>query len=523
MAAKRMIASDFDQRRVKDGWARLAALGDFQAFTNFVNYSGNVNHQRFGSHIMTLVKKAYGEVEKEAGPEALNRGPVEIFLDEAGSQKFVSVSKPADNVVFVWSFANPPAVTFRRTKGIVSNDGDPEMEADVIMTAASLGFAASYIAKTKNPLQFDMDPLEASKDPATAQRFEAIVGRIDAAVAAYLEKTGRAPGRVKSGASPGYTQGAVIMGVYTLAGKDAPQSISAPVLSPKGQALWEQIRTLSVPQYMGRGAYTGFVDNKNTEGDTNPVGPRSTARFRAPKPGELNPDPHPRWLPPIDSPQWQKRKRAGTETYVPWGLIGGERAGEPHKETGGGATNEADFITISMRNSGMVFHDDVKADDIAMYTHGMIQAIYKAYDLGPNCEPYEIAVGDLTKKMASCLTCSLFMYATGYPPTSIHLGRGESWAPLFHTYNPNGPTGDHETAVIRDLNNAWYASCLEWLRAGLDILDDAYIAETHKAARDAVRRYLHANRSDPTVGGILILDAVTIHASESDRINRTLK
>jgi hypothetical protein len=170
-----------------------------------------------------------------------------------------------------------------------------------------------------------------------------------------------------------------------------------------------------------------------------------------------------------------------------------------------------------------VFTTDIGADDIAMYTHGMIQAIYKAYGLGPNCEPYEIAVGDVTKKMASCLTCTLFMYATGYPPTSIHLGRGESWAPLFQPYNPNGQAGDHEAAVVRDLNNAWYEKCLEWLRTGLDILDDLRIAEGHRPSRDAVRRYLSANHSDPTVGGILILDAVTIHAGESDRIGRTLK
>jgi hypothetical protein len=345
---------------------------------------------------------------------------------------------------------------------------------------------------------------------------------MDGAVAAYLTKKGIAPSNVKAGVSPGYSQGAIIMGVYTLAGKSAPQQVSAPVLSDKGKALWEKIRTLSVAQYTGRGAYTGFVDNKNTEGDTDPVGPRSTARFRAPAPGLLQPDPHPRWLPPEDSPLWQSRKRVGTGTHVPWGIIGGERAGEARKDTGAGATNEADYTTISMSNGGMVFNGDVTIDEIAAYTHGMIQAIYKAYGLGPSCEPYEIAVGDVTKKMASCLTCTLFMYSTGYPPTSIHLGRGESWAPLFQPYNPNGRAGDHEAAVIRDLNNSWYAKCIEWLKAGLEILDDSHITEDHKAGRDAVSSYLRTHAADKTVGGVLILDAVTIHAAEIDRISRTL-
>jgi hypothetical protein len=153
----------------------------------------------------------------------------------------------------------------------------------------------------------------------------------------------------------------------------------------------------------------------------------------------------------------------------------------------------------------------------------MIQAIYKAYLLGPSCEPYEIAVGNVTKKMASCLPCTLFMSATGYPPTSIHLGRGESWAPLYQPYSPNGPTGDHERAVIRDLNNAWYEKCREWLEMGLEVLDDGHITDDHKASRDAVRQYLSANSKDTTVAGVLILDAVTIHDGEMERIGRTLK
>ncbi len=76
---------------------------------------------------------------------------------------------------------------------------------------------------------------------------------------------------------------------------------------------------------------------------------------------------------------------------------------------------------LLMRDTyGMVFTSEPTVNDIATYTHGMIQAIYKAYALGPSCAPYEIAVGDQTKKMASCLPCTLFMVATGYPPTSIH-------------------------------------------------------------------------------------------------------
>jgi hypothetical protein len=183
----------------------------------------------------------------------------------------------------------------------------------------------------------------------------------------------------------------------------------------------------------------------------------------------------------------------------------------------------ADQIEHEMRDVyGMVFADEPAITDIATYTHGMIQAIYKAYALGPSCVPFEIAVGDSTKKMASCLGCTLFMNATGYPPTSIHLGSAESWAPLYAPYNPNGPTEPNERGVVRDLNNAWSARCGEWLSIGVDVLDDSHITADHRASRDAVREFMQAREDDPSLGGNLVLDALTVHDSELNRIARTL-
>ena len=221
------------------------------------------------------------------------------------------------------------------------------------MTAAALGFADSYIATTKNPIQFDIDPLVAESDREWTSLFKAAVQKLDAAVGTCLTRKGIAPSNVKAGTSPGYTEGATIMGVYKLAGEAAPQSVSAPELSEKGKALWEKIRKNDVKRYTGRGAYTGFVDHKNTVGDTDPVGPRSTARLVAPAPGLLDPDPHPHWLPPLDSPLWKVRQRKVEGTYVPSGMIGGEKAGLDSSGTGTGATNDADQVTRSMQHGGI--------------------------------------------------------------------------------------------------------------------------------------------------------------------------
>jgi hypothetical protein len=90
----------------------------------------------------------------------------------------------------------------------------------------------------------------------------------------YLKKSNLEPaGKVNAGLAPDYSKGAVIMGVYKLANQSAPLSVSDPVLSVKGEALYDKIKNQQLTQYTGRGAYTGFVDNKNTEGNTDPVGP----------------------------------------------------------------------------------------------------------------------------------------------------------------------------------------------------------------------------------------------------------
>jgi hypothetical protein len=54
---------------------------------------------------------------------------------------------------------------------------------------------------------------------------------------------------------------------------------------------------------------------------------------------------------------------------------------------------------------------------------------------------------------------------------------------------------------------------------GLEILDDAHITDDHKASRDAVSKYLSTHEADKTVGGVLILDAVT-NTRRRDRQNQ---
>lgn len=414
----------------------------------------------------------------------------------------------------------------RRTNSILTDDvsADPLHESDVVITAAAIGFAASLVEQGRC-VRFDLNPDQSS--PREQAKHDGAVRRLDAAVAEALRAKGAVPtGSVRSGVSPNWQSGSVIMGVYELAGvQRPPDSDSQPSgLTPKGHALWEDISLGRLQQYTGIGAYTGFVDNHNTEGDTDPVGPMSTVRFLVTKLHESDPVPDSRWLPPERSPLWDLRTRHDG-SVVPWGLISGNCArAAPGSPNPSGATNRADWITDGMRipaggGDGMEFDgSEPSRGDIVGYTHGMIQAIYKAYHLGPSCRPYEIAVGERTTKLASCLACSMFMVSAGYPPTSMHLGRGESWVPLYEPHHCEPSLWPTEAAVVRDLNGTWYRNCDSYLRTGL--LGMSAAEPGHKRAVDDLATYLE--RSTPTTAATLILDALTIHEQDAVRINRAL-
>ncbi len=428
---------------------------------------------------------------------------------------------------------------FRRTRGILtdSEKSNPAIEADVIMTAAVAGFTAARFLENQT-VRFDIDPLDSHEWGS----FQETITKLNGAVEPYVRERGSA-GSAKGDYAPKFdreNRRGVIMGVYELAGKDAPVKLTEPVLTKKGEALYDKIRKNELGEnqkghYIGVGAYTGFVDNPNTEGNTDPVGPRSTARFLMPDAaadGSAQSSVH-RWLPSTNSPVWPARLRRNTrDDYVPWGVLGGTFANQPPKPKDPqqadwpwpAADNHADQWIKLAQEEGMIYvGKQPTREDIVGYTHGMIQAVYKAYSFGPSCVPYEIAVGNKTTKLASCFPCTMFITALGYPPTSAHLGRGESWAPLYEPYNPAGSAERNESAVLRDLNTAWAAACNVWLHYGIGVLRQAKVTRDHAGAVEDLYTFVESRRQDPTVASTLILDALTIHDKEITRIGKTLE
>lgn len=112
---------------------------------------------------------------------------------------------------------------------------------------------------------------------------------------------------ITTAAAIGFSASLVQQGGYELAGVGRPPGGNSQPsgLTPKGRELWEKIRRGQVPQYTPVGAYAGFVDDHNAEGDTDPVGPMPAVRFLVTDLGDADPLPEDRWLPPDRSGLWQ--------------------------------------------------------------------------------------------------------------------------------------------------------------------------------------------------------------------------
>jgi hypothetical protein len=176
---------------------------------------------------------------------------------------------------------------------------------------------------------------------------------------------------------------------------------------------------------------------------------------------------------------------------------------------------------------------ELKAPARICYIHGMVSAIVKSVSVGPWCAPYELATGTETTKMASCFACTTYMYATGFPPSSTHLGRGESWIPP----KPELESGEQiegiqeyfnkfDKTVMSSLNTRWHWDIYHYLRIGTNYLQNAKcLNDDYAGIANKLASILQGYKSEDIgqQGGNLYLDALTVHESDWRRIMRTLQ
>jgi hypothetical protein len=145
--------------------------------------------------------------------------------------------------------------------------------------------------------------------------------------------------------------------------------------------------------------------------------------------------------------------------------------------------------------------------------HGMIRAMVNSIMPPPGIQSVfaEIALGEETKKVSSCIPCAIFMESFGYPASSIHLGRGDNWR-----------IPDEPSAEI--LHN-WANFIVNCYLSGLECFNPAVrLGVDDTTLDDAAARIIESNAGvDDIIWKIpnLFLEALTFEASFTDRIINT--
>jgi hypothetical protein len=461
----------------------------------------------------------------------------------------------------------------RRTIGIFGDDTDPNTDADVIMTAAIVGYAqkrlvtdkkvcafAAAVLKTsstlpilrisekiknyKEWLEKEVEPKvkSYSSQVSTISKDEIDFTKGGILLANAIDRVNLALGigpqqegpRVELDATPNYGEGGIIWivgGTGDLGLDNANRYVNSPDRSQKTTLRVNYVGSNDFVGYKGPGAYTGMSARQNGESYI-----YSTFRgYPSDAAGQ-------RWLPA--NPELLGFKISDNEgpdgklkCVSIWGIIGDNLIAQKTAQ---------DYHMVYRDLSQKAEKEAPYQKFVVGYTHGMIQAIYDVvqsqFDHRDEDKlswgvPYEIglkgktAADPSTTKMASCFYCSLFMEANGKPASSIHLGLGESWAPTYFNedlINANSVINiGHFDKLqcqksIDYCNQEWAKLCLDVLQRGLQTINLAMLEEDHVPSFQALQNYLGYNKS-PQSAANLILDSATVPEKLVVRVVRTLK
>lgn len=415
-------------------------------------------------------------------------------------------------------------MAWNRTASILGTGDAPEAaarEADTIFTAAFVGMV---IYRGTRGYRVDMEPDMDGKDrPARTLadrsamlRLNDVCAKVNHVVRSYEPHLEQDRG-IHWGLTPEFNRGGLIAG-----GEESLKAYgeyTKKFLANAWSYLTRDKDGNSRSVYIGRGAYCGLVVDK----DDDAIAAMSTMRTTLGPDARYPVDTGDRWLPPPGSATFEARLGGKDDPKFAWGMIGGSALQDTLREQG---------VKFVPREG-----EPDPANDLVGYTHGMIRAIYECKRIGEG-RPDEMSLGTATAKLASCMSCSLFMVANGYTPSASHLGKGESWLPLYHTdqhvfsYKPNADPRESSDealiAAIRESNDRWAAKMRDWMWTGVRAMQacPGWIAEEHLASLEALDARLsrlgHAP-GDRMACANLYLDAMTVHASDAVRLDSTLQ
>lgn len=404
---------------------------------------------------------------------------------------------------------------------------DAKREANTIFTATFIGLVAA-MKLNRVDMEFNMDLGKSQQwrtddDLNAMARLNNVCSKVNSLV--RLATKNGSPG-ITWGLTPVFARGTMIAG-----GDQKWNGLYSKLDSKYLLSAWRYLvvggyaRGTSGPQdlYIGRGAYCGLViDAGQGTGQGDALAAMPTIRTTLRENDPLTEAAGPRWSPPKDQADSPLQAKTQADPNYAWGMINSSRTQK------------------DIEQQGMKFFggDPTVGKDIVAYTHGMIRAIYEVDRIGGSkvALPYEMSIGGVTSKLASCMGCTFFMVANGYSPSSSHLGKGESWAPLYHQQDPREQVkvpkvdGRYQEgnlgASLKKCNDTWAAHVSAWMRIGTAYMMEHrdHVEVSHQATLQALHTRI-GNLSDPTqdyVVANLLLDALTVHESDAVRLDATL-
>lgn len=439
-------------------------------------------------------------------------------------------------------------------------------EADTIVTAVVVGFAATR-ALLGQPFSFDMQDSDKPDDKGEFARLVAkwnmLLDCVDHVLIGLRVLVGHntyadnltsddIAGAVQDGVNP--TSGEVSNEgrMHTITGTPGGEQLST---RDRWRRPWMNLIENRDPEYWGFGAYTGVCDDPiRSDRWLNPLlqrpAPNSLANLtdsahaehivlvptvdrivRMPTlaykldPGAFNqgqPNSNFGRYKPANVSTWRTAKGDNTLAY-----------GEINK-----SNEEPPPVGLNVNNS-FVLSDNDRNTKIIGYVHGMCQAIVESTKRGPWCVAHEHAIGDVTNKLASCFACTTYMYASGFPASSSHFGRAESWVPPVAPQNNAGAA-----ALSNALAYRWHAQIFGYLMLGARLLQEYFKGDGNRHPHNAYAplvdqllaalaynygngdaQALTANydlNSIVTGGGNFYLDALTHHDQDYPRMLNVL-
>ncbi|MBP0009252.1 hypothetical protein [Roseofilum sp. Belize Diploria] len=420
-----------------------------------------------------------------------------------------------------------------RYNAIESDINTIKNEADLIVTSTFVGFVARQFQSHKK-VQIDWEaPPKNEKEEWNSEKQEYLQ------VIARLNTILGTQGYVSVGQSPDSTAHGIIVGLpselserernearnYMVPRDPGTRSYSLPGI---GVSLCELVATSS-EEYFGegidqRGAYIGMLMSED----------RSHMSSQIVEPTHRVYVNHNPWKP--------------TAEYQGWGTMRAS-LGKNQTDLARNSTNNSVKNPTDKFGKAPSPEKWNSSEYRIGYLHGMTIAIGHATyrnneERRQRYWPVEVIAGTKTTKVASCFACTTYMIAAGFPPTSMHLGRSESWVPpafgyletaeMSHRIVSQGTREqfrdyyrslDQEKVIDSQINfvNVWRDNIFSYIDTGFKILANAKINETMNLPLRRLEDILSPklfNSSEEHKEKVsnMYLDALTVHKKDWERL-----